>query len=43
VSGEHAEITLNARHVNLIDFAGEGEFFGRDEIEVKGGHGGTYE
>ena len=39
MSGEHAEITLDAGNVDLIDFAGEGELFGRDEIEVEGGHG----
>src|SRR3954453_10802009 len=39
MSGEHAEIALHAGDINLIDFAGEGEFFRRDEIEVKGGHG----
>ena len=39
VSGEHAEIAFDAGDVNLIDFAGEGELFGRDEIEVEGGHG----
>jgi hypothetical protein len=37
MSGEHAEITLDAGNVDLIDLAGEGEFFGRDEIEVEGG------
>ena len=39
MSGEHAEITLDAGNVDLIDFAGEGELFRRDEIEVEGGHG----
>ena len=38
MSGEHAEIALGARHVDLIDFAGEEELLGRDEIEVEGGH-----
>ena len=38
MSGEHAEIALGARHVDLIDFAGEQELFGGDEIEVEGGH-----
>jgi len=37
MAGEHAEITLDAGNVDLIDIAGEGEFFGRDEIEVEGG------
>ena len=41
MAGEHAEITLDAGNVNLIDFAGEGELFGRDEIEVEGGHWDT--
>src|SRR5258708_15441800 len=41
MSGEHAEIALDAGDVNLIDFAGEGEFFRGDEIEVEGGHGAT--
>ena len=39
MSGEHAEIALDAGNVDLIDLAGEGEFFGGDEIEVEGGHG----
>src|SRR6202048_4108413 len=39
MSSEHAEIALDAGNVNLIDFAGEGEFFRRNEIEVEGGHG----
>ena len=39
MSGEHAEIALDAGNVDLIDFAGEGEFFRRNEIEVEGGHG----
>ncbi len=39
MTGEHAEFTLHAGNVNLIDIAGEGELFGRDEIEVEGGHG----
>ena len=39
MSGEHAEIAFHAGNVNLIDLAGEGELFGRDEIEVKGSHG----
>ena len=39
MSGQHAEIALQAGNVNLIDFAGEGEFFGRNQIEVEGGHG----
>src|SRR5258706_10711217 len=38
VSGEHAEIALDAGNVNLVDLAGEGELFGGDEIEVEGGH-----
>src|SRR5215207_8474013 len=36
---EHAEIAFHAGDVNLIDLAGEGELFGRDEIEMKGSHG----
>ena len=43
VAGEHAEIALDAGHVDLIDFAGEGELFRRDEIEVEGGHGWSCE
>src|SRR5207302_4887031 len=39
MSGEHAEIAFHAGNVNLIDLAGEGELFGRDEIEVEGSHG----
>ena len=39
MAGQHAEIAFHAGNVNLIDFAGEGEFFGRNEIEVEGGHG----
>ena len=38
MTGEHAEIALDAGHVDLVDFAGEGELLGRDEIEVEGGH-----
>jgi hypothetical protein len=39
MSGEHAEIALDAGNVNLIDLAGKRELFGRDKIEVEGGHG----
>src|ERR1700716_2944402 len=39
MSGEHAEIALDAGDVDLIDLAGESELFGRDEIEMEGGHG----
>ena len=39
MSGEHAEIAFHAGNVNLIDLAGEGELFGRDEIEMEGSHG----
>ena len=38
MSGQHAEIALDPGDIDLIDLAGEGELFGRDEIEVKGGH-----
>ena len=38
MAGQHAEIALGARHVDLIDLAGERELFRRDEIEVEGGH-----
>ena len=38
MSGQHAEIAFHAGNVDLIDFAGEGELFGRNEIEVEGGH-----
>src|SRR6478752_10355677 len=41
MAGEHAEIALDAGDVNLIDFAGEGEFFRGDEIEMEGSHGGS--
>ena len=41
MSGQHAEIAFHAGDVNLIDLAGEGEFFGGDEIEVEGGHRGS--
>ena len=40
MAGEHAEIALGPRHVDLIDFAGEEKLFGRDEIEVEGRHEG---
>src|SRR4029079_17109999 len=39
MSGQNAEIAFPAGDVNLIDFAGEGELFGRNQIEVEGGHG----
>src|SRR5262249_8649584 len=35
---QHAEIALEAGNVDLVDLAGECELFGRDEIEVEGGH-----
>src|SRR6185369_11271041 len=35
---KHAEVALGPRHVDLIDLAGEQELFGRDEIELEGGH-----
>jgi len=35
MSGQHTEIAFHAGNVNLIDFAGEGEFFGRNQIEVE--------
>ncbi len=38
VPGEHAEVALGAGNVDLIDFAGEGQLFRRDKIEVKRGH-----
>jgi hypothetical protein len=38
MSGQHAEIALDPGNVDLIDFTGEGELFGRDEIEVKSSH-----
>ena len=37
-AGQHAEVTLGAGDVDLIDFAGEGQLFRRDEIEMEGGH-----
>src|ERR1700733_8724504 len=39
MSGQYAEITLGAGNVDLIDLAGEGEFFRRDQIEMEGRHG----
>ena len=39
MSGEHTEIAFGAGNVDLIDFSGESELFGRHEIEVEGGHG----
>jgi hypothetical protein len=39
MTGEHAEVALQTWDVNLVNFAGEGELFRRDEIEVEGGHG----
>ena len=33
VAGEYAEITLDAGNVDLIDLAGEGDLFGRNQIE----------
>ena len=38
MASEHAEITLDAGDVDLIDLACEGKLFGGDEIEVEGGH-----
>ena len=38
VPREHAEVTLGARHVHLIDLAGEEQLLGRDEFEMQG-HG----
>src|SRR5436190_1614172 len=35
---EHAEVALGARHVDLIDRAGEQEFLGRNQIELERGH-----
>ena len=40
---QHAEITLDAGNVDLVDLARERELFRRDEIEVEGGHGETCE
>jgi hypothetical protein len=39
MAGKHAEIALKAGNVDLIDFAGEGEFFRGEEIKVEGGRG----
>ncbi|BAL73627.1 hypothetical protein S23_04040 [Bradyrhizobium cosmicum] len=39
MSRQHAEITLDAGNVDLIDLTRECELFRRDEIEVEGGHG----
>ena len=38
MSGEHAEIALGARNVDLLDFTGEQKLFRRHEIEVESGH-----
>src|SRR6201999_3501078 len=38
VTGQHAEVALGAGNIDLIDVAGEGQFFRRDKIEVEGGH-----
>src|SRR5438477_588141 len=39
MSGQHAEVAFCAGDVDLIHFAGEGELFGGNEIEMEGGHG----
>ena len=39
MAGEHAEVALRARYVDLLNVAGEQQFLGRDEIEMEGGHG----
>ena len=36
--GEDAHVALGAGQVDLIDLAGEQHLFGRDKIEVEGGH-----
>jgi hypothetical protein len=38
MAGEHAEIALRTRHVDLVDFAGEQQFLRRNEIKMKGRH-----
>jgi hypothetical protein len=38
VTGEHAQIPLGARQVDLGNLAGEQELLGRDEIEMEAGH-----
>ena len=38
MTSQHAEVTLDAGNVDLVDFARERELFRRDEIEVEGGH-----
>ncbi|MEY9232691.1 hypothetical protein ABIF78_005014 [Bradyrhizobium japonicum] len=38
MSRQHAEVTLDAGDIDLIDLARECELFRRDEIEVDGGH-----
>src|SRR5262245_4655665 len=38
MAGEHAEVALRARHVDLIDVAREQKLLGRDEIEVESCH-----
>src|SRR3954470_5398872 len=38
MSRQHAEVTLDAGNIALVDLAREGELFRRDEIEVEGGH-----
>src|SRR4029077_4253641 len=41
MSGQHAEIALEAGNIDLVHLAGKGELLGRDEIEVECGHGIT--
>jgi len=36
---EHAEISLGAGNIDLVDLAREGQLFRRDEIEMEGSHG----
>ena len=38
MTGEHAEVTLGARNVDLIDLTGKQQLLGRYEIELEGGH-----
>jgi hypothetical protein len=38
MSGEHAHVALGPGQIDLGDFAGEQQLFGRDEIEVECGH-----
>src|SRR5262245_31135112 len=38
MAGEHAEVALRTRYIDLLDVAGKQESFRRNKIEVKAGH-----